>query len=93
MKLPHQTQPTIRNPADFSARLSLAGCIRPAHVQPQKTSGQCACYIGLDDYWRPGQNGCWTGVPQCTGAGVCNCVDSIVQTLKGAAKDTSGFRD
>jgi hypothetical protein len=92
MKLPHQAQPTMRTPADFSAGLPLAGWIRPSLVQPQKTSGQCTCSIGRDDYWRPGHNNCWAGVPQCTGAGVCNCVDRMAQTLNGAAKDTSGFR-
>jgi hypothetical protein len=93
MKLPCATQPTARGPAGQGAAAPAAGGVGLCRVQPQKTSGQCTCFIHRDGYWRPGQNGCWTGVPQCNGEGVCNCVDRITQKSNGAARDTTGWYD
>jgi hypothetical protein len=102
MKLPHQSQPTLRDPADIAARQAAAG-VAPASVRPQngwkrgkpgKNSGECTCYLDKKlGYWRPNPSNCgYLGVPQCTSTGGCNCVRKNDQNLGGATQDITGVQ-
>jgi hypothetical protein len=104
MKLPHQSQPTPRNPADFgAARSATAGGVTPARVQPPndwtfkkpgKGSGQCVCVLDNKlGVWRPSQNNCgYLGYPQCDRTGGCRCVRKDDQSTGGAARDPSAVQ-